>query len=118
MKNLSIILLTLSFFISSSVFAGDTIDQVAKIAKRKTAEFVQVLNLSKDEEEKVYQILLYKQHHYASLKNEYKADKKAFRAAAKPINVSTNRQLKEIIGAGKMKKMNQFKRAQRSANQQ
>ena len=116
MKNLSTILMTVLLFISTSVFAVDTADKTAKAAQKNTAAFVQVVNLNKNEEAKGYQILLAKEQQYSAAKKEHKGDKKAFKAATKPLNKKYNRQIKDIIGADKMKKMNEYKKAQRAAN--
>ncbi|WOH39492.1 hypothetical protein RI844_09755 [Thalassotalea fonticola] len=113
MKNLSTILMTVLLFISTSVFAAETAD---KAAQKQTADYVQVVNLNKDEEAKVYQVLLEKEQQYSAAKKEHKGDKQALKAATKPLNKKYNRQIKDIIGADKMKKMNEYKKAQKAAN--
>lgn len=110
------LLLTALLFISTSVFAISTSEKAVKIAKNKTAEFVQVVELTADEEEQIYNILLAKEQNTLAAREEHKGDKQAFKAATKPFNKKANRQVKDIIGKDRMKKMNQFYAAKRSAN--
>ncbi len=77
--------------------------------------FIKAASLTKDEQVEVYQILLHKEQQYTLAKNEYKGNKVAFKSAIKPINRASNRQIKDIIGAERMKKVNDYKKAQRAA---
>lgn len=108
--------MTVLLFISTSVFANTAEEKVAKAAKKRTDAFVQVVNLNKDEEDKVYKILLAKEHKLSATRKKHKGDKEAFKAEMKPLNRNYNRQIKDIIGGERMVKMNQYTKAQRAAN--
>jgi len=116
MSKISLLLLTALFFISSSAFAISTSDKAVSNAKKKTADFVQVVDLSATEEAQVYEVLLAKEQKNLALKIDYKDNKEAYKAAMKPFNKKYNRQIKDIVGKDKMKKMNQYYKAQRSAD--
>ena len=55
-----------------------------------------------------YKILFAKEVNNLTVRAEYKGDKQGFKAATKPFNKKSNRQIKDIIGKEKMKKMNQY----------
>ena len=116
MKIISTSLITALLFISTSVFAMSVSEKAVKTAKNKTADFVQVVNLNKDEEAQVYKVLLAKEQNTLAARTEHKDDKKAFRAATKPFNKKSNRQIKDIIGGKRMQQMNQYTKAQRAAS--
>jgi len=107
--------MTILLLISTSVFAMTTQEREVKVAKKNTAAFIKAASLTKDEQVEVYQILLQKEQQYTLAKNEYKGNKVAFKSAIKPINRTTNRQIKDIIGAERMNKVNDYKKAQRAA---
>lgn len=115
MKNITTLLTSLLLIISTSAFAGDNADKTAKAAQKKTDAYVQVAGLNKDEQAQVYKILLDKEQKLSAAKEEHKGDKKAVKAAMKPFTASTNRQIKDIIGAEKMDKMNAHLKAKRAA---
>ncbi len=116
MSKITTLLLTALLFVSTSVFAISASEKVVKIAKSKTADFVQVVELNADEEAQVYKVLLAKEQNTLAARTEHKGDKQSFKDATKPFNKKINRQIKDIIGKDKMKKMNQFYKAQRAAN--
>jgi len=108
MTKISTVLLTLFIIFSSSLSAMSLADKASSYAKSKTAEFVKVVHLTSDEEAQVYKILLVKEQNNLTARAEYKDDKQGFKAATKPLNKKYNRQIKDIIGKDKMKKMNQY----------
>jgi len=116
MSKITTLLLTALLFVSTSVFTISASENAVKVAKNKTADFVQVIELNTDEQKQVYKILLAKEQNTLAARTEHKGDKKAFKDATKPFNKKSNRQIKDIIGKDKMKKMNQFYKAQRAAN--
>ncbi len=64
----------------------------------------------------IYQILLNKEKQFTILRKEHKGDKKALKAALKPVNQTTNRKIKDIIGAERMKDVSKYLTAKREAN--
>ena len=116
MKIKTVSLMAVLLFISTTIFAISAEDKIIKAAKAKTASFVQVVNLDKDEEVQVYKILLTKEQQLSVARKKYKGDKEAFRAEMKPANRDYNRQIKDIIGGKRMKEMNEYNKAQRAAN--
>jgi len=116
MSKITTLLLTVLLFISTSVFAISASDKAVKKAKNKTADFVQVVELNASEEAQVYKILLAKEQNTLAARAENKGDKQGFKEATKPFNKKSNRQIKDVIGKDKMKKMNQFYKEQKAAN--
>lgn len=116
MSKITTLLLTAVLFISSSFVAISATDKAVSNAKGKIADFVQVVELNADEEAQVYTALLAKEQNTLTAKVEYKGDKKGFKAVTKPFNEKINRQIKEIIGKDRMKKMNKFYKAKRAAS--
>lgn len=116
MSKITTLLLTALLFVSTSTFAISATEKAENSAKSKLEPFVQVVNLNVDEQAQVYNILLAKEQNTLLARQEHKVDKEAFKAATKPFNKKSNRQIKDIIGKDKMKKMNDFYTAQRAAN--
>jgi len=111
MSKITTLLLTALLFISTSVFAVSASDKAVNNAKKKAADFVQVVDLNANEEAQVYKILLAKEQNTLAAKKEHKDDKQAFKSATKPFNKKANRQIKDIIGKERMKKMNKYFKA-------
>ena len=116
MSKISSLLLTTLLMFSTSVFAISVTDKAMEIAKDKAADFVQVVELNENEASNIYKILLAKEQNTILARQEHKADRASFKAATKPLNKKYNRQIKDVIGKDRMKKMNQFYKAQRAAN--
>jgi len=116
MSKITTLLLTALLFVSTSVFAISTSDKAVNNAKKKTADFVQVVELNADEEAQVYKILLAKEQNTLAARAEHKEDKQAFKAAIKPFNKKANRQVKDIIGKDRMKTMNFYYKTKKMAN--
>jgi hypothetical protein len=116
MFKLSTRLIAALLFISTSVFATSASDKAVKAAEKKTADYVQVVKLNGNEQAQVYKILLAKEQNTLLARQEHKGDKEAFKAATKPFNKKSNRQIKDIIGKDKMQKMNQFYKTQKAAS--
>jgi len=114
MSKLSTVLLTVLILLSGSTFAMSLSDKASEHAKNKTADFVQIVQLNADEEAQVYKILLAKEQNTLAAREKHKDDKQAFKSATKPFNKKYNRQIKDIIGKDRMKKMNQFFKEQKS----
>jgi len=115
MKKLSTIFMSLLVLLSSSVFAITAEEREANAARQRTDIFVSVVNLNKNEQEKIYQILLSKEKQSTAVRNKHKGDKDTIRASIKPLNRTSNRQIKDIIGRERMGKMNDYFKAQRAA---
>jgi len=115
MSKISTLLLSALLFSSASVFAFSTADKAVSNAKKKTADFVHVVQLNANEEAQVYKVLLAKEKNALAAKEEHKGDKKAFKAATKPLNKKYNRQIKDIIGKDRMKEMNEYNKEKRAA---
>jgi len=115
MSKITILLLTALLFVSTSVFAFSVSDKAEGNAKKKIDDFIQVVELNTSEKALVYKILLAKEQNTLVARKEHKGDKEAFKSATKPFNRKANRQIKDIIGKDKMKKMNQFYKAQKAA---
>ena len=116
MAKITTLLLIALLFISTAVFAVSTSDKAVSSAKKKTADFVQVVELNAGEEAQVYKVLLAKEQNTLAAMTDYKGDKQAFKAATKPLNKNSNRQIKDIIGKDKMQTMNRYYKAQRAAD--
>jgi len=116
MSKISILLLTTLLIFSNAIFAISVADKAMEIAKDKAADFVKIVELNENEASKIYKILLAKEQSNMLARQDYKGDKEGFKAATKPLNKKYNRQIKDVIGKNKMKKMNQFYKAQRAAN--
>ncbi len=115
MRNILTILMMVLLLISSATFAMTSQEREAKVAKKKIANYIKAANLSKDEQEQVYQILLHNEQQYTLAKNKYKGNKVAFKSAIKPINRASNRLIKDTIGTERMNKVNEYKKSKREA---
>lgn len=116
MSKITTLLLTVLLFISASVYALSASEKAVEAAKTKTADFVQVVELNASEEAQVYKILLAKEQNTLAARTEHKGDKQGFKAATKPFNKKSNRQIKDVIGKDKMKAMNHYYKTKRAAN--
>lgn len=116
MAKITTLLLITLLFISTNAFAVSISDKAVNNAKSKTADFVNVVQLTADEEGQIYKILLAKEQHTLVAKEEHKDDKQAFKAVTKPFNIKANRQVKDIIGKDRMKKMNLYLKEKKVAN--
>ncbi len=116
MSKISILLLTILLIFSNGIFAISVADKAVRIAKDKAADFVKIVKLNENEASTIYKILLEKEQSAVLARQDYKGDKKGFKAVVKPLNIKYNRQIKDVIGKDKMKKMNQFYKAQRATN--
>lgn len=116
MSKITTLFLTALLFISTSVFAASASDKAVEVAEKKTADYVRVVKLNGNEQAQVYKILLAKEQNTLLARQEHKGDKEAYKSATKPFNKKSNRQIKDIIGKDKMKKMNDFYTAKRAAN--
>ena len=72
MAKITTLLLSALLFISTAVFAVSTSDKAVSSAKKKTADFVQVVELNAGEEAKVYKVLLAKEQNTLAAMTDYK----------------------------------------------
>ncbi|WP_068545196.1 hypothetical protein [Thalassotalea crassostreae] len=114
MKNIATILIGLLLVTSASTFAASK-DKSAKVAQTKAQSFSQAVDLTESQQKQVYDILLQSQQLVDAAKVKHKGDKKAFRAATKPIKDTTETELVAIIGEDKMKAVKAYMKEQRKA---
>jgi len=116
MSKVATIFIISLLFISNSIFAISATDTAEINAKNKLVTFTDVSNLNVNEQAQVYKILLAKEQDVILIRKKHKGDKKSFKTANKAINKKYNRQIKDVIGKERMKKVNHFSKVKRVNN--
>ena len=108
MNKLSSVLVATLLAMSALNSVSAASDKSEKAAQTRTEIFQKVALLSADETKDVYEILLEKEKQSNQLRAKYKDDKKALKENLKPITKASNRKIKDLIGAKRMKKVNVY----------
>jgi len=97
----------------SPAFASAVDNNVVNAAKDNLAVMTEIAQLSKNEQQSVYQVLLQKETEFAEKRLQHQDDKQALSAAIKELNPQFNRQLKDIVGGESMREYHQYIKKQK-----
>lgn len=93
-------------------------DKSEKMAKKQAAKWVEVCEITAEQEAKLVVVLTAKAKDLAEAKSLKETDPAAAKEAKKTINKKYSPQVKEIVGADNVAKMKEYQKQQKAAKNQ